>query len=340
MHHTQAKHALAVSVIIPTRNCLPWLPTAIASIGPSAAVEIIVFDDGSTDGTQDWLAGQARRDPRLVILSGGGIGPSQARNQAIDVARAPLVAFLDADDRWYPDKLATQLALHRTWPELGFSFTDYRHVTEAGEDRGGCFAYWRRFAGRIAGRTAPFAIGGDALAQLYAENVVGISTVMARTDLLRAVGGFCGNLPSSEDWDLWLRLAQRSQVMCVPGVMVDDLMHRPGNVSGKARARLAAMRIIAQRHERAVRRIDRSAQRCMMARLLEGEAEIAQMEGAHWKAVACWCDAMLRTPSRRAAHELAGALRRAIWPRRATEVTAGALPWTPSKAEPLKSLIR
>jgi len=338
MQHSQAKHTLAVSVIIPTRNCLPWLPAAIASIGPSAEVEIIVFDDGSTDGTREWLAEEARCDPRLVILTGGGIGPSQARNQAIDVARAPLVAFLDADDRWYPEKLATQLALHRTWPEIGFSFTDYRHVTEAGEDRGGCFAYWRRFAARLGDRTAPFAIGGDALAQLYAENVVGTSTVMARTDLLRAIGGFCGKLPSSEDWDLWLRLAKRSQVMCVPGVMVDYLMHRPGNVSGKARARLAAMRIIARRHESAVRRIDRSAQRCMKARLLEAEAEIAQMEGMGWKAVVCRLDAMLRTPSRRAAREVAGALRRVVWPRRAPEAKAGALPRTPSKAETLKSL--
>ena len=338
MPHSQARHAPAVSVIIPTRNCLPWLPAAIASIGPSEEVEIIVFDDASTDGTAEWLAEQARRDGRLVILTGGGIGPSHARNQSIDVARAPLVAFLDADDRWYPDKLATQLALHRTWPEIGFSFTDYRHITEEGEDRGGCFAYWRRFAGRIAGRTAPFAIGGDALAQLYAENVVGTSTVMARTDLLRANGGFCGKLPSSEDWDLWLRLARRSQVMCVPRVMVDYLMHRPGNVSGKARARLAAMRIIASRHRRAVRRIDRSAERCMNARLLEAEAEIAEMEGRPWWAVRCRLGAMLGTPSRRAAREVVGSLHRALRTRRTSEEKAGVAPRAPSQAERLKSL--
>ena len=123
------------SVIIPTRDCIAWLPGAILSIGPNPDIEIIVFNDGSTDGTREWLAEAARADRRIVVMEGTGIGPSKARNAAIEAARAPLLAFLDADDRWYPGKLEQQIALHRRFPEASFSFTDYRHVTGDGEDR-------------------------------------------------------------------------------------------------------------------------------------------------------------------------------------------------------------
>ena len=72
-----------VTVVIPTRNALAWLPAAIASIGPDPRVEILVVDDGSTDGSAEWLAQQAAGDARLRVLVGGGDGPSVARNLAI-----------------------------------------------------------------------------------------------------------------------------------------------------------------------------------------------------------------------------------------------------------------
>jgi glycosyltransferase involved in cell wall biosynthesis len=306
-------HTPAVSVIMPTHNCLPWLPQAIASVGQLPDVEIIVFDDGSSDGTQAWLTDAARSDPRIVVLNGTGFGPAKARNLAIAAARAPLLAFLDADDRWYPGKLELQLALHRAWPEAGFSFTDYRHVTPDGTDLGGCFAYWPRFHARIKGRTEPFALGGDALAQIFAEHVVGTSAVVARTDLVRAEGGFSEDLPSSEDWDLWLRLAQRSQVMCVPRVLTDYLMHRPGNVTGKTRARLLAVRMISARHEAAVRAISRGAVRVFAARMLEARAEIAESGGKRGRAIAFRMVAVARDPSRRAARGLLRALAGTLW---------------------------
>ena len=122
-----------VSVIVATYNSLGTLPKALESIGPHTDLEIVVFDDGSTDGTADWLAEAANRDPRIVALHGLGIGPSKARNQAIAAARAPLLAFLDAGACWHPGKLPAQLALHAAWPEAGFSFTDFRRIAETGE---------------------------------------------------------------------------------------------------------------------------------------------------------------------------------------------------------------
>lgn len=301
-----------VSVIIPTRNCLHWLPQAIASIGPFPDAEIIVFDDGSTDGTRDWLVAAAHADRRLVLMQGTGIGPAKARNRAIAAARAPLLAFLDADDQWYPGKLEAQLALHQAWPETSFSFTDYRHVTETGEDRGTCFAFWPRFRGRYGQRSQPFALGGDAIAQLFAENVVGTSTVMARTDFVRAENGFADDLPSSEDWDLWLRLTRRGQVMCIPQVMADYLMHRPGNATGNLRARALAMRIIGGRHEAAVRKLSHAATRSFRSRILEANAEIARANGCRCRCIRLRLAAFVTAPSRRGAGELLGAMRAAV----------------------------
>ena len=169
-----------------------------------------MVDDGSTDGTAELLERLCAADPRLRVLLGPCRGPSAARNHALGQVRAPLIAFLDADDRWRLDKLEAQLALHAAHPGIGFSFTDYRHVTVDGEDRGPCLGFWPRFAARHAGRDEPFLLGPDALAQLYAENVVGTSTVIVRTALLRELGGFYDRLGSAEDWDLWLRLAARA----------------------------------------------------------------------------------------------------------------------------------
>lgn len=118
------------SVVIPTYNCLDFLPLAIASVRVQAIedLEILVVDDGSTDGTGEWLAKEAFLDRRIIPLQADGEGPGFARNLAISHARAPLVAFLDADDLWWPHKLARQLGYHELNQDVGLSFTDYLHV--------------------------------------------------------------------------------------------------------------------------------------------------------------------------------------------------------------------
>lgn len=301
--------APAVSIIIPTRNAAGWLARAIFSIGPMLGVEILVVDDGSTDSTAGLLAEFAAHDPRLRVLTGQGKGAAAARNLAIAAARAPLVAFLDADDRWRLGKLEAQLAFHEAHPEAGFSFTDYRHITAQREDRGPCFAYWPRFAAGLAGRESAFLLDA-APAALLAENVVGTSTVMARTELVRELSGFDQDMPHSEDWDLWLRLAASAPVGCLPQVLMDYTMHRPGNLSGQRGARLAAMRIIARRHGAAARRLDPSAMRACAAQLLVAGAEAAAADGARLKAAVLHLSAGLRQPARRHFREAAAALLR------------------------------
>ncbi len=301
----------SLTVIIPARNVAGYLHASIGSIGPGP-YEILVVDDGSTDATPQVLAEIAARDPRLRVLAGGGRGVSAARNLAIGQATAPLAAFLDADDLWRPGKLAAQLALHAAMPELGFSFTDYRHVSTEGVDLGGCFAFWPAFAARHAHAPQGFALGEDAMAQIYAENVVGTSTVMASTELLRRLQGFASVLPSAEDWDLWLRLAAEAPVGCLTLLGTDYLMHRPGNISRNARQRAAALRHVASWHRPAVRLQNRAAVRRCEARLLAAEAEAAAAHGQHWRAAARQCGALLRHPGKRSARHAAALLLKAL----------------------------
>ena len=133
------------SVVIPTYNCLDFLPLVIASVRMQAIedFEILVVDDGSTDGTGEWLAREAFLDRRIIPLQAHGQGPGFARNLAISHSRASLIAFLDADDLWWPNKLARQLEYHELNQDIGLSFTDYLHVDPRGEVRGTCFDYWR-----------------------------------------------------------------------------------------------------------------------------------------------------------------------------------------------------
>ncbi len=296
-----------VSVIIPTRDALQWLPAAVASIGPNPAVEILVVDDGSTDGTLAWLGELAVSDPRVRFMHGSHTGPSRARNLAIGAAQAPLVAFLDADDRWLPGKLDAQLALHRAHPEIGFSFTDYRHITTDNQDRGGCFSFWPRFAARYGSATESFLLD-RAVSTLYAENVVGTSTVVARTDLLQQLGGFNTGLSSAEDWDLWLSLAEHAPVGVVPRVLADYLMHRPGNLTHRMDLRVMAMRLIGERHRSKALAEDPTADSGLKARICAARAEIAEAGGQRLRSVALRVQALALQPTRRAACDLVGAI--------------------------------
>ena len=131
-----------VSVVIPNYNCRATLPRAIDSIrGQGVPVEIIVVDDGSTDGSREWLVQQED----IKTLYTQRLGASQARNLGIEHCSNELIAFLDADDYWLDNKLSQQLYLHNHYPELVLSFTDYMHISEEGEPIIGCFAFWPRF---------------------------------------------------------------------------------------------------------------------------------------------------------------------------------------------------
>lgn len=273
-----------LSVVIPARNALRWLPGAIASIGGRRDVEIILIDDGSTDGTGDYLRGIAACDARIHPVAIAGEGPAAARNAGLALAQAPLVAFLDADDRWRPGKLAQQLELHRLHPELTFSFTDHRRYAEDGTELPGGFAGCPHFAARHAMRHEGFVLDPDAQAQIYAEPLVATSTVMANAALLRAVGGFNAQLPRSEDWDLWLHLAACGPIGCLPRRLTDRLVRTIDPLSSEGVSRRLACRRVADAYAAPATALDPEAARLCRNSRLSLEADGARLAGRRARA--------------------------------------------------------
>lgn len=195
-----------VSVIVPTHNRRMMLPQAIQSIlrQRDVSIELIVVDDGSSDGTGPWLNQLAAADQRVEVVHHAVPRLiSGARNAGIARATGRWVAFCDDDDLWAPDKLSAQLAALRAigarWACTGVAVVDEKL--------------------RIVGHH--HVEGGEVLPALLASNRIPTgSTVVAECDLLRDVGGFDPALRGSEDWDLWIRLAQHSPVAAVDRPMI------------------------------------------------------------------------------------------------------------------------
>lgn len=196
-----------VTVIIPTYNRAATLPAAIESVMAQelADVEIIVADDGSTDGTQALLAQRYGEKIRAIPLPHSGL-PAVARNAALREAMGEYVAFLDSDDRWLPGKLHRQLKVMAKNPLAGLVCCNAL-VERPGEPG----AARRFFADRPAA-------GGKLLKELIQDNFVITSTVLVRRSALERAGLFGEDekLRAMEDYDLWLRIAAVSEVAYIP----------------------------------------------------------------------------------------------------------------------------
>lgn len=197
--------APAVSVLMAVRDGAPWVREATASVlGQTAGdLELIVIDDGSRDGTADLLAAIA--DPRLRVERGAPAGLTASLNRALALARAPLVARLDADDVALPERLARQRAFLAAHPEVGLLGAGAREVDAAGRE--------------IAVRLPPT---DDAAlrAALIRRNPFIHSAVIARRALVERAGGYDESVPVAQDYDLWMRLAQLTRLASLPEVLV------------------------------------------------------------------------------------------------------------------------
>lgn len=205
----------SVSVVIPTYNRARFLPAAIASIRAQTwpCAEIVVVDDGSTDDTAEVLTTLGEG---IVHLRQQNAGPAAARNRGIREARGDLIAFLDTDDRWCPRKIERQVELLRRHASVALVSADM-----AIEDEHGSALVASNFAkrglaaffGDLKGAPVP-----DAPRRLLQLNFINTSTVLARREVLLALDGFDTRLRYGEDLELWLRIAARHDIACVPSV--------------------------------------------------------------------------------------------------------------------------
>lgn len=211
--------AVKVSVVIPSRNRWHLLQRTLRSALSQVDidVEVVVVDDGSSDGTPAGLA--AWNDPRLrVVRNATGRGVAAARNRGIAHAEGSLIAFLDDDDLWSPRKLASQVHALReggaTW-----TYTDAIVVDDSLHP--------------LAIERAPTP---DAMPEhLRRFNAVpgGCSGVLALTDTVRETGGFDESLRILADWDLWLRLQASGGCAHTPDLHVAYVRHA-GNMTHRA----------------------------------------------------------------------------------------------------------
>lgn len=219
-----------VSVIIPTYNRAGFLAQAIDSVLSQKypVFELIVVDDGSADETRELLASYGKA---LVALHQENRGPAAARNTGIRAARYPLLAFLDSDDRFTPNKLALQVAAMEAHPAMLISHTQEK---------------WFRNGRHLNQKKRHAKEGGDIFARSLELCVVGMSTVMARQELFALVGLFDESFPCCEDYELWLRVSTRYPFLLVDAPLTVKHGGRPDQVSvqfgtGMDRLRLRAL---------------------------------------------------------------------------------------------------
>lgn len=183
-----------VSVVIPTYNSGPLVAEAVRSVLAQTrpAHEVIVVDDGSTDDTAQRLA---EFGERIVYVRQANARVAAARNTGLARATGELVAFLDADDAWHPEKLARQVQVLEAHPEIGLVGTG---TTD--------------WPGEFAAELPAGELRRLTFSRLLLSNQITTSSVVVRRSVLERVGSFDTELFGPEDYDLWLRCAQVSEV--------------------------------------------------------------------------------------------------------------------------------
>jgi glycosyltransferase involved in cell wall biosynthesis len=228
-----------VSVVIPSFNRQACLRRAIDSVIAQSyrPIEIIVVDDGSTDGTIDTFTGLECGVPFLFHPLESNMGAAIARNRGVELANGPFIAFLDSDDLWHPEKIARQMAaLAQHGETYGGCYTGILSLDEQGQPCG------------ISRATDE----GDIHAALLNHNVVGsTSCVLVRRDLLLQQGGFLPGLRSCQDWELWTRLARITRFACVPELLTTLIIATQGRITSSGRNRLSGHLYMYRTHLRA-----------------------------------------------------------------------------------------
>jgi glycosyltransferase involved in cell wall biosynthesis len=256
--------APAVSIVLPTHNRAALLPRAVRSVlGQTFKdFELLIADDGSTDGTAAVVASFA--DPRIVYLpSPRRQGANAARNRGIAAAKGEFVAFQDSDDEWLPDNLRAKVEALRAAPSstgVVFSRMELRQADGLS---------------RLVPSPREAGLSGDLRRRLLRSNVIGTPVAVVRRECLAAAGPFDAALPRLQEWDLWLRVAQRHRFLFLPEVLVVAHQDDAG-ISSNARAQAEALQRILAKHTDAFRRHprDRAFNEWKVACILLAEGDL------------------------------------------------------------------
>lgn len=210
---------VSVSVVMTCRNEEAYIEQAISSVLTQSAIdaisEIIVVDDGSSDGSRVLLENLAAAQPLLKILTGPEKGLSAARNLAIQQARGTHVAFLDGDDYWVPDKLERQLAALDSLDHIGIIYSDFYDFTKPDS------------SDAVLIRVRPYTSkDADTLEKYFVHDAPIVpSTAIIPRAVFDDVGMFDPDIRLGEDTEMFMRIAERWQFQHIPGGVLYKRRH-------------------------------------------------------------------------------------------------------------------
>lgn len=217
-----------VSIITPTFNRVDMLGAAINSVKNQTFQdwELVVVDDCSTDNTIQVATSHQATDPRIRYLrtrknSGSPVIP---RNWGVREAKGKYVAFLDSDDLWHHEKLATQVGYLEVIGEV-FSYHD---IVVKYVDRGGESEVWSKMSTCHSGSVFP---------HLLRKNFIPTSSVLIRKYAYLHHGGMDMSFDISHDWDLWLRVAFENDLHFIPDILAGTLVIHHGSVISEVHKR-------------------------------------------------------------------------------------------------------
>jgi glycosyltransferase involved in cell wall biosynthesis len=219
-------HSLQISVVMAVYNGERFLAEAMDSILQQSFTnfELIVVNDGSTDGTSKILADYAQQDARVVIIHQSNRGVPASVNRAISISRCDLIARMDSDDRMLPHRLERQLAFFNEHPEASVVCG---------------YGYMIDIAGRRIGRSQmPVNVmeGRTELNPSKFLEIIQSTVLMRKSDVLEA-GAYREDITYAEDRELWGRLVTNGKMFCCqPEFLVESRLH------GRSMTTLTALR--------------------------------------------------------------------------------------------------
>jgi glycosyltransferase involved in cell wall biosynthesis len=216
--HSLDMEEVLVSVVIPAFNSSMYISECIDSVLAQSYknLEIIVVDDGSSDNTESIV--KSYNETAIRFFSQRNSGSAIARNFAVEKANGEWLAFIDSDDIWHPEKLTSQFSecFDKYW-----SHTDYYYLSTL-------YPEYTRATDFVPKHS------GDVFKQLLLENTIATSTVMIRKEIFEEFGGYNPDLKALQDWDLWLRVAEKYEICYLDIPLMSYRIHS-GSVSRSTR---------------------------------------------------------------------------------------------------------
>jgi len=198
-----------VSVIMPTYNQAKWIRRAIDSVINQTYLnwELIVWDDGSTDNTEEIV--RSYNNPRIKYYYDENRGVYHVRNQSIRISQGEYVALLDSDDEWKNEKLFMQVSAMIAHPQIDLIFANFLNINIATKETAPVFKQCESSMKLLVVEQVDeslLIIKGGLLIGLAANNFIGTTSVLVRRELFESIGLFYEEVRNSADFELWWRL--------------------------------------------------------------------------------------------------------------------------------------